>query len=485
MGALNARPPLDRLTSDIADYVDGYVVDSAHAYDAAHLCLLDTLGCALEALTDPDCTKLLGPLVPGTVVPHGARVPGTSFVLDPLKAAFDISCLGRWTDFSDTYFGAQGCHPSDNIGGLLAVADHLSRQSVAARREPLPVRDLLAAVIKAYEIQGVLAMQNSFYDVGLDHAALVKVATAAVATKMLDGSRDQIANAVSNAWIDGHSLCIYRRSPHAGTRKSWAGADATSRGVFLGLLSVCGEMGYPSALTAKTWGLHDVLLRGRPLTVPQAFGCTIVQDIQFKVAFPTVFNSQTAAECAVRLHPLVGQRITDIREIRIWAHRTTLKLNTARGPLATPAERDHCVQYIVATGLLKGHIESSDYDEVAASDPRIDALREKTVVVEDERYTRDYADPAKRASANAVQVTFRDGTTTPRIAVEYPLGHPTRRAEALPALNAKFDVNLARIFPEQQRARIRAACASRSAAESMPVNELMSLFAAPSATQRV
>jgi 2-methylcitrate dehydratase len=408
-------------------------------------------------------------------------VPATPYQLDPIKAAFDLSCMGRWSDFSDTYFGAQGCHPSDNIGGILALADHLSRSRVAAGKKPLLMRDALTAIIKAYEVQGVLAIENSMYNVGLDHALLVKVATAGVATKMLGGTREEIANALTNAWLDGHSLCIYRRSPHAGTRKAWAGADATARGVFLAMLAVRDEIGYPSALSAPQWGLYDVLFKGEPFKVARAYGATIVQEIPFKVAFPTVFNSQTAAECATRLHPLVKDRIGDIREIRISAHKTTLKLNTQSGPLATPAERDHCVQYIVAAGLLKGRIESPDYEDEAAEDPRIDVLRAKTQVIEDAGYTQDYADPAKRASANAVQVFFNDGSSTDKVAVEYPLGHPRRRSEALPALKQKFETSLARVFAPKQQAQIRAACETRSYTESMPVHEFMSLFQVPHA----
>ena len=481
MSASSSRPPLDTVSADIADYVHGYEITDERAYDAAHLCLTDTLGCACAAAHDPECRKLLGPIVPGTQVPHGARVPATSYELDPVKAAFDFSAMGRWSDFSDTYFGAQGCHPSDNIGAILALADHLSRRNVAARKPPLLVRDVLTAIVKAYEVQGVLAIDNSMYDVGLDHALLVKVATAGVAAQMLGATRDEIANALTNAWIDGHSLCIYRRSPHAGARKAWAGADATARGIFLAMLALRGEMGYPSALTTPQWGLYDVLFKGTPFKVARPYGERIVQEIQFKVAFPTVFNSQTAAECATHLHPLVKDRIDDIREIRISAHRTTLKLNTQSGPLATPAERDHCVQYIVAVGLLKGRIESSDYEHEAAADPRMDTLRAKTQVVEDPAYTRDYADAGKRASANAVQVFFSDGTNTDKVAVEYPLGHPRRRGEALPALKRKFEDGLALVFASTQKARILEACEDRTRMESMPIHSLMSLLQVPRA----
>jgi len=464
------------VTHDIARYISDYCVESEAALDSACLCLIDTLGCALEGLTIPECRKLLGPIVPDTIVPHGARVPGTSFELDPVKAAFDISCMARWSDFSDTYFGAQGSHPSDNIGGLLALADHRSRILQAGGKAPLLMREVLAAIVQAYEIQGVLSMDNSLYGVGLDHALLVKVASAGVATRLCGGDREAVANAVTNAWIDGHSLCIYRRSPHAGTRKSWAGADATARGVFLAMLAVRGEMGYPSALTTPTWGLYDVLFKGKPFAIPVTYGCSVVQNIQFKVSVPTVFNAQTAAECAIRLHPVVRDRIQEIRKITICAHATTLRLNTASGPLATAAERDHCVQYVVAVGLLNGSITAEDYETEAASDPRIDALRAKTEILEDPAYTRDYADPAKRASANAVQVFFADGSTTEKVAVEYPLGHARRRAEAQKLLWEKFEANLARAFADKQRKRIVATCRDRESLERLAVHEFVALF---------
>ena len=470
------RPPVDDITTQIAEYVSGFEVDSAAALDAAHLCLIDTLGCAFEGLDSPECTKLLGPLVPGTIVPYGARVPGTAFELDPIKAAFDIGSMARWFDFTDTYLGAQASHPSDNIAGILALADHLSRTRQAAKRKAFSVREMLAAIVKAYEIQGVLAMENSMFNAGLDHTLLIKVATAGVATQMLGGGYEQIVSAVTNAWIDGHSLAIYRRSPHAGPRKSWSGGDAGARGLFLAMLAAHGEMGYPSALTAKTWGLYDVLFKAQAFRIPRAYGCSVVQETQFKVLVPAVFNSQTAAECAIQLHPLVKDRIGEIRSIKIFVHEMTLRMNTYRGHLSTPAARDHCVQYIVAVGLLKGSIESSDYSSEAASDQRIGELCEKTKVVEDSSYTRDYADPGKRASANAVQVFFIDGSSTPKVAIDYPIGHPQRRQEALPALRRKFETNLARVFSEKQRTRILATCLDRRNVERLPVHEFVGFF---------
>jgi len=472
----NVRPSLDSVIRDIVDYVHDYVICDDASYAAAHLCFVDTLGCAFEGLGNPECRNLLGPLVPGTIVPNGARVPGTSFELDPVTAAFDFGCMARWLDFSDTFFAAQGSHPSDNIGGILAVADYLSRRNRALGKEPLPMRAVLAAIVKAYEIQGILSLENSFYNAGLDHVLLVKVATAAVVTHLMGGTTEGIANAVSNAWVDGASLSTYRRSPNAGTRKSWSGGDASARGVFLAMLAMRGEMGYPSALTAKTWGFYDVLFKGRPLKVPQPYGCSVVQDVQFKAAVPTVFNSQTAAECAFRLHPLVKDRLDEIAHIRIEAHETTIRLNSKRGPLSNVADRDHCVQYIVAMGLIKGQIVSSDYDDEAASDPQVDSLRKLMEVVEEPRYSRDYLDSRKRSSANAVQVRFKDGSATPRIEVEYPLGHRARRSESMPILLDKFRKNVERVFAQKRAKQIVQACMDRATFEQMPVTELMHLL---------
>ena len=465
---------VDEVTRAIAEYVTSYRIDDEAALDAAHLCLIDTLGCAFDGLTSPDCRRLLGPLFPLGQPAPGARVPGTALDLDPVTAAFDIGCAARWLDFSDTYVGAQGSHPSDNIGGILAVADYISRTRPQA---PLSMREVLEALIKAYEIQGVLSIENSFYGVGLDHVLLVKLATAAVATRLLGGGMKEVTAAVSNAWVDGHSLSTYRRSPNAGTRKSWAGADATAKGLILAALAMRGEMAYPTALTAKTWGLYDVLFRGQPLRVPRPYGTSIVKEVQFKVLVPTVFNSQTAAECAIRLHPLVRDRLDRISRIVITGHATTLRLNAKTGPLTSAADRDHCVQFIVAVGLCKGGIESGDYEGDRAADPRVERLRQRTEVVEDGDYTAAYDDPERRASANAVQVWFDDGTSTPRIEVEYPLGHPKRRGEAVPHIREKFARNVARIFPETQQRLILDRLATRAAMEPMRVDEMMGLLA--------
>jgi 2-methylcitrate dehydratase len=469
---------IDQVTRDIADYITHYEVNDEEAFDLAHLCLIDTLGCAFDGLRNAECRKLLGPLFPGFGSQGGARVPGTPLDLDPVTAAFDIGCISRWVDFSDTYFGAQGSHPSDNIGGILAIADYVSRTRAAEGSRPLLVRDVLVAITKAYEIQGVLSIENSFYGVGLDHVLLVKLATAAVATHLLGGTADHVAAAVSNVWVDGHSLSTYRRSPNAGTRKSWAGADATARGLFLAILAMRGEMPIATALTAPTWGFYDVLFKGKPFELPRPYGTSIVKEIQFKVIVPTVFNSQTAAECALALHPIVKERLGDIVRIVIHAHETTIRLNGKTGVLTTPADRDHCVQYIVAVGLTRGRLEPEDYEADRAADPLVERLRQRTELIEDVRYTRDYKDSTKRASANAIQVWFADGTSTAKIEIEYPLGHPSRRGEAVPLLLEKFSRNCAKAFNEEKRTHIFKLCSSRSDMEALPVHELMTLLAA-------
>ena len=466
--------PVDAVTRAIAEYVSGYRIEDEEALDAAHLCLIDALGCAFDGLTNAECRRLLGPLFPfDEPRGGGARVPGTALDLDPIAAAFDIGCAARWLDFSDTYVGAQGSHPSDNIGGILAVSDYISRSRTKA---PLFVRDVLHAIIKAYEIQGVLSIENSFYGVGLDHVLLVKLATAAVATHLLGGGVAEVTAAVSNAWVDGHSLSTYRRSPNAGTRKSWAGAEATAKGLFLAALAMRGEMAYPTALTAKTWGLYDVLFKGRPFDVPRPYGTSIVKEVQFKVQVPTVFNAQTAAECAIKLHPLVRDRLDHITRIVISAHETTLRLNAKTGPLTTAADRDHCVQFIVAVGLSKGGVESADYEGEKAADPLVERLRERTEVVEELQYTVDYNDPGKRASANAVQVWFDDGTSTPKIEVVYPLGHPRRRQDAIPLLRDKFARNVAKVFSEEKQRRIVDTLLNRDTVQHMRVDEMMGLL---------
>ncbi|MFN7086564.1 MAG: bifunctional 2-methylcitrate dehydratase/aconitate hydratase [Burkholderiales bacterium] len=472
----NVRPKPDKVLTDIADYVAHYRIRSATAYDTARLCLMDTLGCGLEALSYPACTKLLGPVVPGTVVPHGAKVPGTQFQLDPVTAAFNIGCMIRWLDFNDTWLAAEWGHPSDNLGGILAAADWLSRTHLATGKKPLVMREVLTAMIKAHEIQGVIALENSFNRVGLDHVVLVKVASTAVVTRLLGGTHEEIVNAVSNAWIDGQALRTYRHAPNTGSRKSWAAGDATSRGVRLALMALKGEMGYPSALSAKTWGFYDVLFKGQPFRFQRGYGSYVMENVLFKISFPAEFHAQTAAECALKLHPKVRNRLDEISKIVITTHESALRIIDKKGPLNNPADRDHCLQYMTAVGLIKGNLTAADYEDDAARDPRIDALRAKMECVESKQYSRDYLDPAKRSIANAVQVFFSDGSKTENIAVEYPVGHRRRRKEGVPLLEAKFRTNLARRFPEKQREAILALCRDRKKLEATPVNEFVDLF---------
>jgi 2-methylcitrate dehydratase len=467
----NVRPRPDKVLVDIADYVSKHEIESAEAYNTARLCLMDTLGCGLEALEYPACTKLLGPLVPGTAVVKGARVPGTRFELDPVQAAFNIGAMIRWLDFNDTWLAAEWGHPSDNLGGILAVADWLSRNGT-----PLVMRDVLTAMIKAHEIQGVIALQNSFNRVGLDHVVLVKVASTAVVSNLLGLSREAIVDAVSHAWVDGQSLRTYRHAPNTGSRKSWAAGDATSRAVRLALIAKTGEMGYPSVLTAKTWGFFDVLFRGKPFRFPRRYGSYVMENVLFKISFPAEFHAQTAVEAAVQLHPEVKDRLSDIRKIEIVTHESAIRIIDKKGPLNNPADRDHCIQYMVAIGLVKGNLTAADYEDDVARDPRIDALRAKMVCIENKRYSRDYLDPRKRSIANQLQIFFKDGTKSRKVAVEYPLGHRRRRHEGIPLLEAKFRTNLARRFPKERREAILELCRDPKRLESTPVNEFVELF---------
>jgi 2-methylcitrate dehydratase len=474
--AAGARPAPDQVLVDIADYVADYAIASEPAYTIARYCLLDSLGCALAALACPPCAKLLGPVVPGTVVPHGARVPGTSFQLDPVQAAFDIGTMVRWLDFNDTWLAAEWGHPSDNLGGILAVADWRSRAARAAGGAPLSVRDVLTAMIKAHEIQGVIALENSFNRVGLDHVVLVKVASTAVVAQLLGLSREQIVDAVSLAWVDGQSLRTYRHAPNTGSRKSWAAGDATSRAVRLALLVRAGETGCPTALTAKTWGFYDALFAGRPFRFPRSYGSYVMENILFKVSFPAEFHAQTAAECAMALHPKVRDRIGDIARITIRTHESAIRIIDKRGPLANPADRDHCLQYVVAVPLIFGRLTAADYEDGVAADPRIDALRGKMVCVEDPRFSRDYLDPDKRSIANAIRVEFTDGSALDEVAVEYPIGHPRRRREGLPALVEKFRANLAGRFPARQERRILDALLDGERLAAMPVDQFTDMM---------
>ncbi len=472
----NLRPPPDRLLVEIAKYVANTTILSTEAYATARLCLMDALGCAVAALAYPACTRLLGPIVPGTIVPNGARVPGTSYQLDPVLAAFNLGAMIRWLDYNDTWLAAEWGHPSDNLGSILMVADWLSRQAVAAGRAPLCVRDVLTALIQAYEIQGVLALENSFNRVGLDHVLLVKVASAAVVTRLLGGSQAEIINAVSNAWIDGQPLRTYRHAPNTGSRKSWAAGDAASRGVRLALMARGGEMGYPSALTASTWGFQDVLFRGQPLRLAQPFGSYVIENILFKVSFPAEFHAQTAVEAAIQLHPLVKNRLDEVEKIIITTQEPAKRIIDKSGPLYNPADRDHCIQYMVATGLIFGDLTAGHYEDETAADPRIDALRSKMACVENPQYSCDYLDPQKRSIANAVQVFFRDGARTENVAVEYPIGHRSRRAEAVPLLEAKFKENLESHYMPERVEAILERFVDLEALDPAPVQELVDGF---------
>jgi len=467
----NVRPKPDRVLVEIAEYVAKHEIKSAEAFNTARLCLMDTLGCGLEALEYPACTKLLGPLVSGTSITKGARVPGTRFELDPVQAAFNIGAAIRWLDFNDTWLAAEWGHPSDNLGGILATADWLSRNGTS-----LSMRDVLAAMIKAHEIQGVLALENSFNRVGLDHVVLVKVATTAVVAQMLGLSRDAVINAVSHAWVDGQSLRTYRHAPNTGSRKSWAAGDATSRGVRLALIAKTGEMGYPSVLSAKGWGFYDVLFRGKPFKFQRRYGSYVMENVLFKISFPAEFHAQTAVEAAVQLHAEVKDRLAEIKKIEIVTHESAIRIIDKKGPLDNPADRDHCIQYMTAIGLIKGDLTAADYEDEVARDPRVDALRARMTCVENKRYSRDYLDPKKRSIANQLQVFFKDGTATRKVAVEYPVGHRRRRQEGIPLLEAKFRRNLARRFPEERRNAILELCRDSKQLEAAPVDKFVDLF---------
>jgi 2-methylcitrate dehydratase len=473
----SVRPEPDQLLADIADYVLDYSVDSSEAMSTARYDLFDTIGCGLLALNYPECTKHLGPHAPGTIVPNGARVPGTEFVLDPVKGAFDIGCIIRWLDFNDTWLAAEWGHPSDNLGGILAVTDWLSRTRAANGEEPFTVRDVLTAMVKAHEIQGVLALDNSFNRVGIDHVLLVKVATAAVVTGLLGGNRDQVINAVSNAWLDA-TLRTYRHAPNTGSRKSWAAGDATSRGVRMALMAMTGEMGYPTALSAPGWGFYDRWFEGKPFTMQRPLGSYVMENVLFKIAFPAEFHGQTAVEAAFALHPQVRDRLDDIATITITTQESAARIIDKSGPLDNPADRDHCIQYMTAIGLIFGDLNADHYENEAAADVRVDALRDVMMVVEDPRYTSEYLDPDKRSIANAIQVTFKDGTSTDKVAVEYPLGHRRRREEAIPRLIDKLRHNLGTRLPAERVERALALAEDATQLESMPVPEFVELFLA-------
>jgi len=441
---------MDSLLKLIADYVIDYQVTGEEVYQTARACLADTLGCGILALKFKACTKLLGPIVPGTIVPNGSRVPGTKYVLDPVRAAFNIGTMNRWLDFNDTWLAAEWGHPSDNLGGLLAITDYLSRQKITNGLPPFTVHDLLTAMIKAHEIQGGLAILNSFNKIGLDHVILVKVATTAIVTQLLGGTHQQVADAVSNAWIDTGPLRTYRHAPNTGTRKSWAAGDATSRGVFLAMLTMQGEMGYAEAMTAIKWGFYDSLFHSTPFVFQRPFGTYVMENVLFKVAYPAEFHAQTAVECAIQLHPLIKNRRHNIERITIETQEPAIRIISKEGSLTNPADRDHCLQYMVAVALLKGNLTAEDYEEEASKDTHIQDLRDKMVVVENKSFSNDYLDPDKRSIGNALTIEFKDGSVTPRIAVEYPLGHRRRRSEGLPLLFEKLEYNFSTHYSKEK-----------------------------------
>jgi 2-methylcitrate dehydratase len=469
-----ARPDPDPILVAIAEYARNYQVTSALALDTARDCLMDTLACGFQALKYPACTKLLGPVVPGASMPGGARVPGTSYELDPPQAAFSIGTMVRWLDFNDTWLAAEWGHPSDNLGAILAVSDYNARQARMHGKPPPTVRDLLTAMVKAHEIQGVLALENSFNRVGLDHVILVRVASTAVATALLGGTLEQTINAVSNAWIDGGALRTYRHAPNTGSRKSWAAGDATSRAVRLALIALSGEMGYPSALSAPKWGFYDVLFKGKPFLLPQPFGSYVMENVLFKISYPAEFHAQTAVECAMQLHGEVAARLDDIERIVIETQEPAVRIIDKTGPLANPADRDHCIQYMVAVPLIFGRLSAADYEDAVAQDPRIDALRALMQVKENPQFTKDYYAADKRYIGNAVQVFFRDGSSTARIAIDVPIGHRRRRAEGRPLLVQKFESSVAAHFPAKRSVLIQGLFADPKRLDATTVNEFMS-----------
>jgi 2-methylcitrate dehydratase len=474
----NERPAPDQVIADIADYALGYHISSDLAYETAHYCLLDTLGCGLEALEYPACTKLLGPIVPGTVVPNGARVPGTSYQLDPVQAAFNIGAIIRWLDYNDTWLAAEWGHPSDNLGGILAVADWLSRSGAAS----LTMREVLTAMIKAHEIQGCIALENSFNKVGLDHVILVKVASTAIVCSLLGLSRDETINAISLAWLDGQSLRTYRHAPNTGSRKSWAAGDATSRAVRLALMAKAGEMGYPSALTAKTWGFYDVSFRGQQFKFQRPYSSYVMENVLFKISYPAEFHSQTAVEAAIKLHAELARRnlnASAIKSITVRTHEACLRIIDKKGPLSNPADRDHCIQYMIAVPLIFGRLTAADYEDAIARDPvwgpRIDAVRDRITCIEEPQFTADYHDPEKRSIANSLRMELEDGNVLEE-SVEYPIGHKRRRKDGMPLLVEKFKHNVARRFSSEQQQKILDASMDRSTLERMPISEYVDLY---------
>lgn len=450
MGILDStRPEYDKLLSEIADYTVNYKINSSLAIETARYCLMDTLGCGLLALKYSQCTKLLGPVVPEASLTGGARIPGTSYELDPVQAAFNIGTMIRWLDYNDTWLAAEWGHPSDNLGAILAIADYLSRKDMRNGKASWKLNTILEWMIKAHEIQGILALQNSFNKVGLDHVLLVRIASTAVSCAMLGGNADEVKCALSHAFIDGGALRTYRHAPNTGSRKSWAAGDATSRAVNLALKALTGEMGYPSALSADFWGFQDVLFKGQELTLERKLGTYVMENILFKISFPAEFHAQTAVECALELFPKVNNRLDDVLKIVIKTQESGHRIINKTGPLNNPADRDHCMQYMVATPLIFGELTADHYEDNIASDPRVDRLRDLMECSEEISFSEDYMDPEKRSIANSIQVFFTDGSSTKEVTVHYPVGHKTRRKEGMPLLIEKFAHNLRSRFDEE------------------------------------
>lgn len=472
----NVKPDYDQVIIDIADYVLSKKIDSVVAYETARLCLMDTLGCGILALNFAECTKLMGPIVPGATLAGGARVPGTSYELDPVQAAFNIGTMIRWLDFNDTWLAAEWGHPSDNLGAILAVADYMCRQNCAQGKAPILMQEVLTAMIKAHEIQGCLALENSFNRVGLDHVVLVKVASAAVAALLFGADRDMMLRTLSQVFVDGQSLRTYRHAPNAGSRKSWAAGDATSRAVRLALVAQRGEMGYPSALSVPTWGFYDVLFGKKPFKFQRPYGSYVMENVLFKLSYPAEFHAQTAVECAVKLHPMVQSRFDDIAKIELVTHESAIRIISKQGALHNPADRDHCLQYMVAIGLLFGDLTAEHYENEVAADPRIDALRAKMQVTENERFSREYHDPEKRSIANSMKLVFKDGSESELITVEYPIGHQRRREEGIPVLLSKFKKNLSTQFPAERVEKITQAMSDTNALAAMNVDDFMAMW---------
>ncbi len=470
----NAKPKPDTVISDISSYTHNYKVDSQLAFKTAHYCFLDSLGCALAALKYPQATSIIGPVVPMTV-PHGARVIGTSFELDPVQAAFSNTALIRWLDYNDCWLAAEWGHPSDNLGSIISVADYLNRTGQAK----FTVNDVLEGLIKCHEIQGCLALENSFNAVGLDHVLLVKVASTAVVSKMLGLTEDQTIDALSQAFVDGQALRTYRHAPNTMSRKSWAAADAVARAVNLAYLVKKGQGGMPSILTAKTWGFYDVLFKGKEFKFQRPYGSYVMENVLFKISFPAEFHAQTAVEAALTVNKtLASKNLTykDIKSIRIRTQNAGMRIIDKKGPLHNYADRDHCIQYMVAIPLIYGRLTADDYSDSIASNPDIDALREKMYCVEDEKFTTEYHEPEKRYIGNAIQVTLNDGQVLDDVVVDFPIGHKNRREEGIPVLMEKFKRHLNEQFKPDQVEKILKVSEDYDTLKDLNISDYLALY---------